>query len=182
MMRELTTRELYQALEYAKSIDETGGGKILARFQLDQPALAQTIFGVFPQVIAEQNQDMAHLFMDLCFDVICVFEKAFGPLPSQKTLGLDWLEQSASMLDAEVQALIAGKPQAQKIGEKQQDRFTERVFDSNLQTGLVNFMHTAIDEYASENPVRVKAARVTQTLIFTVIQLFGIMYDRAAAH
>lgn len=181
-MRELTPRELYQALEYAKTIDETSGGKILARFQLDQAALAQTIFGVFPQIIAEQNQDMAHLFMDLCFDVICVFENAFGPLPSQNKLGLGWLEQSASMLDAEVRALIAGKPQTQKNGEKPQDRFTERLFDSNSQTGLVNFMHTAIDEYASENPVRIKATRITQTLIFTVIQLFGIMYDRAAAH
>lgn len=181
-MRELTTRELYQALEYAKSIDETGGGKILARFQLDQPALAQTVFGAFPQVIAEQNQDMAHLFMDLCFDVICVFEKTFGPLPSQNTLGLDWLEQSASMLDAEVQALISGKPRTQKIGEKQHDGFTERLFDRDSQTGLVNFMNAAIDEYASENPIRLKAARVTQTLIFTVIQLFGIIYDRAATH
>lgn len=181
-MRELTTRELYQALEYAKSIDETTGGKILARFQLDQPAFAQTIFGVFPQVIAEQNQDMAHLFMDLCFDVICVFEKAFGPLPSQNTLGFDWLEKSALMLDAEVRALIAGKPLVQKTGETPQDRFTERLIDSNSQTGLVNFMHTAIDEYASENPVRVGATRITQTLIFTVIQLFGIMYDRATAH
>jgi hypothetical protein len=85
-MHELTDRELYQALRYAKSIDENTGRKILDQFQSDQTALAQTIFGILPAVIAEQNQDMANLFMDLCFDVICVYQKAFGPLPSQKDM------------------------------------------------------------------------------------------------
>lgn len=181
-MCELTTRELYQALEYAKTIDENTGRKILERFQLDQTAFAQTIFGVFPNVIAQQNQDMANLFMDLCFDVICVFEKAFGPLPSQNTMGFDWLEKSAALLDTELQALMTDRPMEPKIRDKLQDRFLERIMDSNTQTGLVNFMNAAIDEYASENPVRVKASRITQTLIFTVIQLFGVMYDHATAH
>jgi len=71
---------------------------------------------------------------------------------------------------------------AQKIRDKPQDRFTERLIDSNSQTGLVGFMNTAIDDFASENPVRVKATRITQTLIFTVIQLFGVIYDQATAH
>lgn len=181
-MRELTTRELYQALEYAKSIDETGGRAILQRFQLEQPAFAQTLFGVFPQVIAEQNPGMANLFMDLCFDVICVFEKAFGSLPSQNTIGFDWLEKSAVLLDAEIQALMTGQPMAQKIRDKLQNRFAERLIDSNSQTGLVNFMNMAIDDFAAENPARTKASRITQTLIFTVIQLFGLMYDQATVH
>jgi len=58
-MHELSDRELYKALEYAKSIDENTGRKILEQFQRDQPAFAQVIFGVFPQVITQQNQDMA---------------------------------------------------------------------------------------------------------------------------
>lgn len=74
-MHELTERELYQALEYAKSIDEDAGRKIIEHFQLDQTALAQTIFGIFPNVIAEENQEMSYLFMDLCFDVLCIFQK-----------------------------------------------------------------------------------------------------------
>ena len=78
-MHELTERELYNAIGYAKSLDEDAGRKIIERFQLDQPALAGTIFGIFPMVIAEKDQDMAHLFMDLCFDVICVFGNAFAP-------------------------------------------------------------------------------------------------------
>ena len=47
-MHELTDRELYQSLEYAKGIDEETGRKIIERFELDQTALAQMIFGIFP--------------------------------------------------------------------------------------------------------------------------------------
>jgi hypothetical protein len=90
-MHELTDRELYQALEYAKSIDEEAADKIIERFQLDQTALAQTVFEVFPAVIAELDQDMAQLFMSLCFDVLCVFQKTFGPLPPQNEMGFDCL-------------------------------------------------------------------------------------------
>jgi hypothetical protein len=82
-MHELTERELYQALEYPKSIDEDADHKIMELFKNEQTALAQTIFGIFPSAIAEENEDMAYLFMDLCFDVLCVFQKSFGPLPSQ---------------------------------------------------------------------------------------------------
>lgn len=80
-MRELTDPELYQALEYARDLDGAATGEIIERFHLDQTTLAQTLFEVFPIVIAEQDQDMAQLFMSLCFDVICVFQKAFGFLP-----------------------------------------------------------------------------------------------------
>lgn len=79
-MHELSERELYQALEYAKSIDEANGKRIMSQFQADQPMLFQTIFGIFPALITELNQDMAHLFMDLCFDVICVYQKVFGDI------------------------------------------------------------------------------------------------------
>jgi hypothetical protein len=67
-MHELSDRELYQALAYAKSLDADAGRKIIEHFQLNQTALAQTIFGVFPAVIAEQDQGMAELFMDLCLN------------------------------------------------------------------------------------------------------------------
>lgn len=177
-MRELSERELYQALEYAKSVDESTGRQIIDQFQLNQTALAQTIFGVFPTVIAEQDQNMAELFMDLCFDVICVFEHAFGSLPSQESMGYDWLEKSAVLLDTELQALMSGRQMDSKIRDKLQNRFLERVIESNSQTGLVNFMNSWIDEFASENPVRVNAIRITQTMIFVVIQLFGSLYDQ----
>lgn len=179
-MHELTERELYQALEYAKSLDENAGRRILEQFQLDQIALAQTIFGIFPAVIAEQNQDMANLFMDLCFDVICVYQKAFGPLPSQKDMDLDWLEKQAMLLDAELQSLMTDKHMDDRIREKLQDRLRQRSLDETGQMGLVNFMNAAIDDFASENPVRVPAIKATQTMIFVVIRLFNSLYSHAA--
>jgi hypothetical protein len=178
-MHELTERELYQALEYAKSMDESAGRKIMEQFGLDQTALAQTIFCMFPMVIAEQNQDMANLFMDLCFDVICVYRKAFGPLPSQKDMDLDWLEKQAMLLDAELQSLMADRHMDEKIREKLQDRLRQRSLDETGQMGLVNFMNAAIDDFASENPVRVPAIMTTQTMIFVVIRLFNNLYSHA---
>ena len=179
-MHELTERELYQALEYAKSLDEEAGREILSQFQLEQPALAQTVFGIFPNVIAEQDQDMSYLFMDLCFDVICVFEKAFGPLPSQKDMDLDWIEKQAVLLDAELQSLITDRQMDDKIRTKLQDRFLKRTIEDMPQMSLIKFLNEAIDDFASESPSRVPAIRVTQTMIFIVVRLFSNMYSHAA--
>lgn len=178
-MHELFGQELYHALEYAKSIDEETGIKIMQRFQLEQTAMAETIFGIFPLVIAEQNQDMSHLFMDLCFDVICVFEKAFGPLPSQNDMDIDWLEKQALLLDAELQSLVKDKHMDDKIRSKLQDRFVSRVIKDSPQMGLIDFMNAAIDDFASESPSRVPAIQITRTMIFIVIRLFGNLYSHA---
>lgn len=176
-MHELTNQELYQALEYAKSIDEDTGRSMLEQFQLDQTGLAQTIFGMFPAVIARENQDMSYLFMELCFDVLCVFQKAFGPLPSQNDMDFDWAEKQAVLLDAELQSLIKEKPMDDKIRARLQDRFASRVIEDNPQLGLVKLMNEAIDDYASENPSRVPAIKITQTMIAVVIRLFNNLYS-----
>lgn len=51
-MHELSERGLYQALEYAKSIDEASGKRIMSQFKADQPMFYQTIFGIFSTLIA----------------------------------------------------------------------------------------------------------------------------------
>lgn len=178
-MRELSEQELYQALAYAKSIDEENGEKILEQFQNEQTALAQTIFGIFPHAIAEENKEMSYLFMDLCFDVLCVYQNAFGSLPSQNDMDVDWLEKQAVLLDAELQSLIKDKHMDGKIRSKLQDRFVSRVIKDSPQMGLVNFMNAAIDDFASECPSRVPAIKTTQTMIFIVIRLFGNLYSHA---
>jgi hypothetical protein len=178
-MRELTERELYLALQFAKNNDEEDGKKIIEQFQANQPALAQTIFGVFPSVIAEQDQDVAHLFMDLCFDVICVFQHTFGLLPDQNDMGFDWLEKSAVLIDTELQALMPHNDMDQKIRDKLQDRFSKRMMETDAQTGLVIFMNESINQFAAENKVSANAIKICQTMIFVVIQLFCSMYDHA---
>lgn len=179
MIYELSERELFEAIHAAKSIDEESGAEIIGQFQAEQTALAEIIFGIFPSILAEENQDMSYLFMDLCFDVLCVFQHAFGPLPSQHDLDADWLEKQGALLSAELQSLVKERHMDEKVRSKLQDRFAERSLEETGQRGLVNFMNAAIDEFASENTSRVPSIKITQTMIFIVIRLFSNLYNHA---
>lgn len=163
-MQELSDQQLFQALHYARSHDEQAGRAILQRFQTSQAAFSQTIFSVFPSVIADLDQAMAHLFMDLCFDVIAVYEHAFGKAPDQRIVGNRWFEDKAKQFEPEMKAAMAKvKPNASaKNLEKEQ------------QKGLVNFLHAAIDEQGCDSPA---AIRLTKLMIFTTVQLFDALYD-----
>lgn len=176
-MHELTESELYPALKYAKSINEETGRKIIERFHLDQPILAQAIFGMFPAALAEASEEMSYLFMDLCFDVLCIFQKSFGSMLSQKEMDSDWFEKQAVLLDTELQSIISDRNMDDKIRKKLQDRFLNRIIQDSPQMELVNLMHEAIDDYASENSIDLTATRTTQTMIFIVIRLFSNLYS-----
>lgn len=179
-MHELSERELYQALEYAKSLDEASGKRIMSQFQADQPMLFQTIFGIFPTLIAEQNQDMAHLFMDLCFDVICVYQHAFGDTP--KCLDdPNWMERQAILLDEELQAVIRNQAMDEVNRMNMQDRFV-RNKENQVQVGLIKFLNESIDEFASSHVSRVPAIEFTQAMIFVVVKLFNSLHDKPARH
>jgi len=179
-MHELTAQELYQALAYTESIDEVAGRKIIEHFQLEHSGLAETLFDLFPAVIAEESLAMSTLFMDLCFDVLCVYQKVFGPLPSQQEVAIDWLEKQVMLLDVELQALIQDRAMDERIRAKLQDRLLQPSLQETLQIGLVNFMNAAIDDYASENTSRVPAIKTTQTMIFIVIRLFSNLYSHVS--
>lgn len=166
-MQELSTAELYKALEYTRTIDEANGRAILERFQQDQPALAVAIFSLFPKIIAEKNQDMAHFFMDLCFDVISVYQHAFGNMPKQNELSQEWLEQQAKILNVELQFMMDKQKQVNQT-------------DKQIQAGLINFMDESIDDFASENSSRMQAVEITQTMIAIVNRLFNNLYDEAS--
>jgi len=58
--------------------------------------LAHILLGVFPSIIAGKDQNMAHLFLDLCFDPLCVVQHAFGTLPKQQDMDVSWLEKAAA--------------------------------------------------------------------------------------
>jgi hypothetical protein len=115
--------------------------------------------------------------MSLCFDVICVFQKAFGFLPPQNEMGFDWLEKQAVLLDAEFQSLMTDRHMDEKIRHKLQNRFLQRSIEDNPQMGLVRFMNAAIDDFASESPNRVKATHTTQTMMFVVVRLLSNLYS-----
>jgi hypothetical protein len=176
-MHELSDSELFAALHYARSIDEQQGRQILEQFQADQPALANTIFGIFPAVIAQKNQDLSYFFMDLCFDIICVFAHAFGTLPPQSGLDITWLEKQVSMMGTELQAVLKNQTMDAQIQKKLQDRLIEREKENPAHVKLTQFLNTAIDEYASECPSRTEATQMTQRITQAVIRLMNSVYS-----
>ena len=178
-MHELIDRELYQAIEYAKNIDQDTGRSIIEQFQTGQPILAQTIFSLFPTMVSAQNQDMAHLFMDLCFDVICIYQHAFGDMPAQNE---EWLKKQAVLMEAEAQSLIQKKKMDAKGSSKLQDPFSQRSENEVTQVGLVKFMNDSIDAYAAEIPGSAPSIKITQTMIFTVIRLFTKLYSQEPSY
>ena len=167
-MQELSNKMLFEALQYAINQDEQAGRAILERFQTRQPAFAQTILSVFPSTMVDLDQAMAHLFMDLCFDVIAVYEHAFGKVPDHRMVGNRWFEERAERLDQEM-----------KLVAKQAKPITPaNVIDQEPQTDLVNFLHAAIDQQPSHST---DAVRLAKTMIYTTVQLFDALYDAASS-
>jgi hypothetical protein len=107
--------------------------------------------------------------MDLVFDIICTFQHAAGALPTQQVMGLAWLNEKAALIEAEMTAMMSGKPHS------------DSYFQTNDQKGLVNFMNACIDEHVSENQASADVVRQTKTMIFVTVQLFCSIYDEANA-
>ena len=170
-MHELIGGELYKAIEYTKNIDEATGRSIIEQFQTDQPALAQTIFTLFPSMISSQNQGMAHLFMDLCFDVICIYQHAFGEMPAQNE---EQLKKQATLMQTELQSLMSQSKKATKAPVSDSQSSKNEV----PQTGLVKFMNDSIDSYAAEIPGSAPSIKITQQMTSTVIRLFNMLYSQ----
>lgn len=175
-MYPLTDRELYKAIEYAKSIDEQTGRSIIEKFQSDQPALAQTIFTLFPTIISAQNQDMAHFFMDLCFDIVCIYQHAFGDMPAQNK---EWLTKQVALMEAELQALIPINKADSKAKPKRQDPHSQKSKNEVAQPELLKFMNDSIDAYAAEKPCKPPAIKITQSMIVSVVRLFNNLYSQS---
>ncbi len=174
-MQDLTEQQLYQALKYAKSIDEESGKLIMSQFETDQPILFQTIFGIFPSILADNNQDMAHLFMDLCFEVICVYQNALGDVPK----AIDdptWMERQAVLLETEFQLLRQNVSVDNTKKSILQGHFIKDN-ENPVQVGLVKFLNESIDEFASASVSRVPFIEFTQAMIFVVVKLFNNLYD-----
>jgi len=162
-MHVLTDQELYTAMMYARNINESDGQEILNGFHIEQPALAETIFNIFPALVAEKNRDMSNLFMDLCFDAICIYEHAFGKAAAQTE---DWLVSQMEMLGTEFMLLSTANPSEKKKPIKV------------IQVKLLNIMKESIDDYASESPSRVKYIELTQNMMAATIQLLEKLHRK----
>ncbi|MEO1925436.1 MAG: hypothetical protein ABGY08_05550 [Gammaproteobacteria bacterium] len=111
---------------------------MLHKFQLEQASLAQTIFTVVPSLIEQKNQEMAELFLALCFDIILIYQYAFGEAPDENE---ESLIKQAALLDSELQALIPDNEMDGKIRVKLKNRFHNRSSADETQMGLIRFMN-----------------------------------------
>ncbi|SJM92032.1 conserved hypothetical protein [Crenothrix polyspora] len=175
-MHELIEGELYQALEYAKSIDQHQGQRIIIQFEIDQPLLSQTIFNAFPSMIAEHSEELSHFFMDLCFELICVYQKAFGSTPRFKD-DPTWMERQALSFDEILQPMAGKKRIDAKQSNKMKQRFYQPKEGEIIQNGLVQFLNDSIDDDAEGNSYSKPAIELTKAMLFVTVRLFNNLYS-----
>ncbi len=175
-MHVLYTQELYQALEYARSIDQDTAKRTMIQMEIDQPMLFQTVFSTFPSIIAERDPDLSHLFMDLCFDVISVYHKAFGKMPKFKD-DPTWMERQAALLDKELKPLMEGRHMTEQRSQRMKEEFFKPKPNEIQQNGLLQFLNEAIDDGAPEN-CEPGATELAKAMLFVVVRLFTNLYSK----
>lgn len=163
-MRILTRAEVFNAIQDAKSITEQQAQIILERFNQQQPAIQQMIFVGLPLAIESQNKQMAHLFMDLCFDIICVYAQVLGELPPNSVTP-QWLHTKMAQMEEEV------KQQTQVNAQGQID------LQNNAQIELLEYLGLVIEDVAGKSKARQEAGGITYNLLFLVTRLFDSIYE-----
>jgi hypothetical protein len=181
-MHELIERELYEALEFARSVNEDTAKHILIQFEIDQPMFSSTLFSVFPSVIGDQSSEekyryLAHFFADLCFDVLCVYQKSFGKMPTFEDEPT-WMESQAMLLDKELAPLMISNHVSDKAAKKMREDFFKPKEGEFIQTGLVEFMNMSIDDFAknSGDDYHESMLDLAKTMMFVVVRMFNNLY------
>jgi len=163
-MRILTRAEVFNAIQDAKSITEQQAQSILERFNQQQPAIQQMIFVGLPLAIESQNKQMAHLFMDLCFDIVFVYAQVLGELPPN-CVTPHWLHSKMRQLEAQV------KQQTQVNAQGQVD------LQNNAQIELLEYLGLVIEDVAGKSKARQETGGITYNLLFLVTRLFDSIYE-----
>jgi hypothetical protein len=175
-MKILKENEVKAILAEGKSLSDYEISTVLDELEREQPEIYHVIYGELPDGIAQINKDMANLFLDLSFDVIWVFKKAFGK-PPLLTNGEEWVANKISLLDAELKSLVHDRPMNAKIRRNLQERFVKRSFGTAVQIGLLKHLENEVISYASFKHQRVFAIHVTTNLLFVLVRLMGDLYS-----
>jgi hypothetical protein len=175
-LRVLSRHEINNILRESKMLPEKHVTFILDEFESDHPEIYQAIFGDLSDGVAEINQDMADLFLDLCFDIIFIYRNAFGKLRKISNEE-QWMMHSMSLLDAELKAISEDIPMERSLRNRLQKRFIKRIVESGIQMDLLNHLNTEVTKYASFNKKRQPAIYVTNNLLFVVVRLMDALYE-----
>ena len=160
-----------------KNLSEREVTAILDEFEINQPEIYRAIYGEFSDGIMEENQDMGNLFLDLCFDIIWIYRKAFGKPPRIKD-GEEWLITSLALLDTELKSLTEQIPMEKKFRDKLKTRFVNRAIESGVQMALFEYIDTEVEKYASFKNERLSAVHFTNNLLFIIVRLMDELYNR----
>jgi hypothetical protein len=180
-MHTLYAQELYLALEYAKTMDQDSGKRIMVQLEIDQPLLFNTLFKTFPSIISERHDELANLFVDLCFDIVCVYQKSFGKLPKFKD-DPTWMERQVMGLDKELKPLMEGRHISAKRSQRMKDDFFASKAGEVGQNGLVAFLHEAVDDFVAEDGnCDIAAADMAKAMLFVATRFFTNLYSKASA-
>jgi hypothetical protein len=175
-VRLLSKSEIVSIVQEGKRLSEQDGTAILDEFEEKQPHLYQAIFGSLSDGIAEENLDMSYLFLDLCFDIILVYTRAFGD-PSIKAKNKKWLDNKISLLDKELKSLSTETSMSAKFRNHLNDRLIERSLEAGIQMDLLRYLDERVRNYASFKRARHKGIQITNNLLFVVVRLMGDIYS-----
>jgi hypothetical protein len=175
-VRALSRNEITTIIQEGKLISETDGTAILDQFERDQPQFYQAIFGPLSDGIAELDPDMANLFLDLCFDIILVYQKAFGK-PPNKARGEDWFNKKISLLDLELKSISDDAAMSARLKKRLSDRFVKRSIEAGVQWELLQYLDEQVKNYATFKSSRTKAIHITNNLLFVVVRLMDDIYS-----
>jgi hypothetical protein len=176
-MRALSKEELEHLVIRGKNLSESQGRALFKWFEKEQPDLFDFIFGDPRYAIREENFDMSHLYVNLCFDVVYVYKTAFGkPL---KTKRRDkWVDHALVLIDAEFKALSDDCPMEEALKKRLQDRLARRTLEGGIQTEFLRYFEDEVADYASLNEERQSAVNSTLNFLFIFLRLMDELYSR----
>jgi hypothetical protein len=159
-MRSLSKQEIDRILARGRMLSDLEITAILDEFQEEQPEIYRAIYGEPSDAIAEHNSEMASLYLELCFDIIWIYRRAFGK-PPRASGGEQWVLDSLTLLDAELKALSNDIVMDQAFRSSLQQRFVQRTIESGIQIELVQYLDSEVQRYASFQKQRRCAMEIT---------------------
>ncbi len=176
-MRPLLRKEIDRMIAQGRMLPEKDGTAILDEFEEQQPDIYQAIFGELSDAIAEDNQDMADLFLDVCFDIIWVYRSAFGKPPVAKQDD-DWVPNALALLDAELKSLLDDTSMHGKLRANLQERFIKRCIETGIQVELLKILTERVEKYGSLKRKRRSVIPLTNNFLFIIVRLMDELYSR----
>ena len=176
-MRALSKKEIDRILAKGRMLLDQEITAILDEFQKKQPEIYQAIYGEPSDAIAEQNPEMANIYLELCFDVIWIYRSAFGKppmVPDREQLVLN----SLSLLDLELKSLSDEVLMDDAFRTNLQKRFIDRFVAAGEQIELLQYLDSEVRKYASFKRERSVAIDLTNIFLFMVVRLMDDMYNK----